>query len=219
MDLGKILDVVLHLDVHLNQWAADLGPWTYVLLFAIVFCETGLVVTPFLPGDSLLFAVGALAATEGSPISVVSVSLLLIAAAVVGDALNYSIGKFVGPKVFSHEGSRLFNKEHLLRTQRFYEKHGGKTIIFARFVPIVRTFAPFVAGIGRMSYRRFGLFNVTGGIAWVVLIVGAGHRFGQLEFVRKNFHYVTLAIIVISLLPILFEWMRARAEARRSPAS
>ena len=219
MDFGKLLDVVLHLDAHLNQWAAGLGPWTYVLLFAIVFCETGLVVTPFLPGDSLLFAVGALAATEGSPLEVVSVSLLLIAAAVVGDALNYSIGKFVGPKVFSHEGSRFFKKEHLLRTQRFYEKHGGKTIIIARFVPIVRTFAPFVAGIGSMSYRRFALFNVTGGVAWVVLLVGAGHLFGQMEFVKKNFHFVTLAIIVISMLPIVFEWWRARAEARRAPAA
>jgi membrane-associated protein len=217
--MHSILDVVLHLDAHLNQWAADLGPWTYVLLFAIVFCETGLVVTPFLPGDSLLFAVGALAATEGSPIGIVSVCLLLIAAAVVGDALNYSIGKFVGPKVFSHEGSRFFNKEHLLRTQRFYEKHGGKTIIFARFVPIVRTFAPFVAGIGRMAYRRFALFNVTGGIAWVVLLVSAGHLFGQMPFVKKNFHYVTLAIIVISLLPVVFEWWRARAEAKRAAAS
>src|SRR5262245_7083626 len=146
MDLAKILDVVLHLDVHLNQWAADLGPWTYVLLFAIVFCETGLVVTPFLPGDSLLFAVGALAASDGSPIAVVQVSLLLIAAAIIGDALNYSIGKFVGPKVFARESSWLLNKEHLVRAQRFYEKHGGKTIIIARFVPIVRTFAPFVAG-------------------------------------------------------------------------
>jgi membrane-associated protein len=218
MDLGKILDVLLHLDAHLNQWAAELGPWTYVLLFAIVFCETGLVVTPFLPGDSLLFAVGALAATEGSPLGVVQVSLLLIVAAVVGDAVNYSIGKFVGPKVFSHEGSRLFNKDHLLRTQRFYEKHGGKTIIIARFVPIVRTFAPFVAGIGRMAYRRFALFNVTGGIVWVVLFVGAGHLFGNLPVVKRNFHYVILGIIVVSVLPAVIEWWRARAEAKRAAA-
>jgi membrane-associated protein len=216
--MDRLLDIILHLDAHLNDWAERLGPWTYVLLFVIVFCETGLVVTPFLPGDSLLFAVGALAATEGSPLEVGPVSLLLIASAVGGDALNYAIGKFVGPKVFSHEGSRFFNKEHLVRTQRFYEKYGGKTIVMARFVPIVRTFAPFVAGIGSMSYRRFALFNVTGGAAWVALMVGAGHLFGQMEFVKKNFHFVTLAIIVISLLPIVIEWWRARSEAKRAAA-
>jgi membrane-associated protein len=214
--LHRILDVVLHLDAHLNQWAADLGPWTYVLLFAIVFAETGLVVTPFLPGDSLLFAVGALAASVGSPIQVVPVTLLLIAAAVVGDALNYSIGKFVGPRVFHYEGSRFFNREHLDRTRRFYEKHGGKTIILARFVPIVRTFAPFVAGIGRMRYVRFAAFNVVGGIAWVVLFVAAGHLFGNLPSVQKNFHYVILGIIVVSLVPVVVEYLRARAEARRA---
>jgi len=218
MDLKGILDVFLHLDAHLNQWAAELGPWTYVLLFAIVFCETGLVVTPFLPGDSLLFAVGALAATEGSPIEVVSVAALLIVAAVVGDAVNYSIGKFVGPKVFARESSRLLDKEHLVRTQRFYEKHGGKTIILARFVPIVRTFAPFVAGIGRMQYRRFALFNVTGGIAWVVLFVGAGNAFGNIPEVKRNFHYVILAIIVISVMPGVVEWWRARRR-RAEPGS
>jgi membrane-associated protein len=213
MDLRHLLDVVLHLDAHLNRWAADLGPWTYVLLFAIVFCETGLVITPFLPGDSLLFAVGALAATEGSPLEVVSVSVLLIVAAVVGDALNYSIGKLVGPKVFARESSRLLNKQHLVRTQRFYEKHGGKTIILARFVPIVRTFAPFVAGIGRMQYRRFALFNVTGGVTWVLIFVGAGHAFGNIPSVKRNFHYVIVAIILLSVLPIVFEWWRARREA------
>ncbi len=214
MDLTKLVDIVLHLDAHLNQWAADLGPWTYVLLFAIVFCETGLVVTPFLPGDSLLFAVGALAATEGSPIDVLAVSVLLIVAAVLGDAVNYSIGKALGPKVFARESSRLRNKEHLVRTQRFYEKHGGKTIIIARFVPIVRTFAPFVAGIGRMQYRRFALFNVTGGVAWVVLFVGAGHLFGNLPVVKRNFHYVILGIIVVSVIPAVVEWMRAKREPK-----
>ena len=217
--LQQILDVVLHLDAHLNQWAENLGPWTYVLLFAIVFAETGLVITPFLPGDSLLFAVGALAATEGSPIEVVPVTLLLIAAAVIGDAVNYSIGKVLGPKVFHYERSRFFKRAHLERTQRFYEKHGGKTIILARFVPIVRTFAPFVAGIGRMRYRRFAAFNVIGGIAWVVLFVGAGHAFGNLPSVQKNFHYVILGIIVVSTVPIVIEWLRARAEARRAGAA
>jgi membrane-associated protein len=209
--LRHIVDVFLHLDLHLNEWAGDLGPWTYVLLFAIVFAETGLVVTPFLPGDSLLFAVGALAATEGSPIDVVFVALLLIVAAVLGDAVNYSIGKYLGPKVFARESSRLLNKEHLVRTQRFYEKHGGKTIILARFVPIVRTFAPFVAGIGRMEYRRFGLFNITGGMVWVVLFVASGYGFGNISAVKRNFQYVILAIIVLSVLPIVFEWWRARA--------
>jgi membrane-associated protein len=215
--LSEILDVLLHLDAHLNRWAEDLGPWTYVLLFAIVFCETGLVITPFLPGDSLLFAVGALAATEGSPIQVVPVSLLLIAAAVLGDALNYALGKLVGPRVFTSERSRLLNRQHLVRTQRFYERHGGKTIILARFVPIVRTFAPFVAGIGRMPYRRFVLYNVIGGVAWVLLFVGTGNFFGNLPVVERNFHYVILAIIVVSVLPAVFEYLRARAEARREP--
>jgi membrane-associated protein len=210
--LREIIDVVLHLDAHLNDWAAQLGPWTYVLLFAIVFAETGLVVTPFLPGDSLLFAVGALAATEGSPIDVVSVTLLLLVAAILGDAVNYSIGKFLGPKVFTRD-SRFLKREHLERTQRFYERHGGKTIILARFIPIVRTFAPFVAGIGRMEYRRFALFNVTGAIAWVVGFVAAGNFFGNLPIVKRNFHYVILAIIVLSVLPAAFEWWRARREA------
>ncbi len=213
--LRHLLDVFLHLDAHLNEWATDLGPWTYVLLFAIVFAETGLVVTPFLPGDSLLFAVGALAATEGSPIGVASVALLLIVAAVLGDAVNYSIGKYLGPKVFARESSRLLNKEHLVRTQHFYEKHGGKTIILARFIPIVRTFAPFVAGIGRMQYRRFALFNVTGAVVWVLAFVFAGYGFGNIPAVKRNFQYVILGIIVLSVLPIAIEWWRARAEKKR----
>jgi membrane-associated protein len=210
MDFAKIVDVFLHLDRYLNEWAFELGPWTYVLLFAIVFAETGLVVTPFLPGDSLLFAVGALAATEGSPIEVGPVGILLIVAAVLGDAVNYSVGKFVGPKVFARESSFLLNKQHLVRAQHFYEKHGGKAIILARFVPIVRTFAPFVAGIGRMTYRRFALFNVVGGVVWVVAFLLAGYGFGNIPEVKRNFQYVILAIIALSLLPIAFEWWRAR---------
>jgi len=216
--LKKLADVLLHLDAHLNQWAADMGSWLYVVLFLIIFCETALVVTPFLPGDSLLFAVGALAGTEGSPIGVVSVTLLLVVAAILGDATNYSIGKYVGPKVFRWERSRLFNPEHLTRTQRFYEKYGGKTIILARFVPIVRTFAPFVAGIGKMSYRRFAVFNVTGGILWVVLFVVAGYAFGRQEFVKRNFQYVILAIIVISMLPMVVEFWRARRARASEPS-
>ena len=211
--VGQFVDVFLHLDQHLNQWAADLGPWTYVLLFAIVFCETGLVITPFLPGDSLLFAVGALAATEGSAIEVLPVTLLLIAAAVLGDAVNYWIGRRIGPKVFAKDDSIFLNKRHLVRTQEFYDRHGGKTIILARFVPIIRTFAPFVAGIGRMQYPRFLAFNVVGGIAWVVLFTLGGFWFGNLPSVERNFHYVILAIIGISLLPIAFEFWRARRAA------
>ena len=215
MDLSTIIDIFLNLDQHLNQWAAEMGAWLYALLFAIVFAETGLVVTPFLPGDSLLFAVGALSATEGSPIDPWLVSILLIVAAILGDAVNYAIGARVGPRVFT-QGSRFFKHEHLERTQRFYEKHGGKTIILARFVPIVRTFAPFVAGVGRMTYARFALFNVVGAVVWVVSFVALGHAFGNLPVVKANFQYVILAIIVLSVLPIVFEWWRARREAKRS---
>ncbi len=213
--IGQFIDVFLHLDQHLNTWAGALGPWLYVLLFAIVFCETGLVVTPFLPGDSLLFAVGALATTPGSPIHVVTVSLLLIAAAILGDATNYAIGRRVGPRVFSRESSWLLNKQHLIRTQHFYEHHGGKTIFLARFMPIVRTFAPFVAGIGRMEYRRFAGYNVAGGITWVVLFIGAGYLFADLPIVKDRFHYVILGIIGVSVLPIVFEFARAQIAARK----
>ncbi|HZR83744.1 MAG TPA: DedA family protein [Candidatus Binatia bacterium] len=210
-----LVDAFLHLDQHLNELAGALGPWLYVVLFAIVFCETGLVVTPFLPGDSLLFAVGALAAVEGSPIHVGWVALLLCAAAVLGDAVNYAIGRRVGPRVFRSRDSWLLNREHLLHTQRFYERHGGKTIILARFVPIVRTFAPFVAGIGRMRYARFALFNVAGGIAWVVLFVLGGYLFGNIPVIKRNFHFVIVAIIVLSVLPAVFEFLRARTQAAR----
>jgi membrane-associated protein len=213
--LTNAIDVFLHLDAHLNEWAAALGPGLYLLLFAIVFCETGLVVTPFLPGDSLLFAVGALAAMPGSPIGLGGVVLLLIAAAVLGDAVNYAIGKGVGPKVFQSD-SRLFKREHLVRTHEFYERHGGKTIILARFVPIVRTFAPFVAGIGEMTYPRFALYNVTGAVLWVFLFVGGGYAFGNLPTVKRNFHFVILAIIVISVAPMVIEYLRARS-AQRAP--
>jgi len=211
--ITNAIDVFLHLDAHLNDWAAALGPGLYLLLFAIVFCETGLVVTPFLPGDSLLFAVGALAAMPGSPIGVGGVILLLVAAAVFGDAVNYAIGKRVGPKVFQSD-SRLFKREHLVRTHEFYERHGGKTIILARFVPIVRTFAPFVAGIGEMTYPRFALYNVTGAVLWVFLFVGGGYAFGNLPTVKRNFHFVILAIIVISIAPMVIEYLRARSAPR-----
>jgi membrane-associated protein len=198
----------------LNALVRDLGPWFYVLMFAIIFAETGLVVTPFLPGDSLLFALGALAASPGSPISLTLMLILLIAAAVLGDAVNYAIGYRVGPAVFRYEKSWLFNKNHLLKAQAFYEKYGSKTIILARFVPIVRTFAPFVAGIGKMTYSRFGLYNVVGGVAWVLICVLAGVAFGQIPWVKKNFEVVVLAIIFISVLPMVIEfaleWRRRR---------
>ncbi len=214
----QFIDVFLHLDQHLNEWAVTLGPWLYALLFLIVFCETGLVVTPFLPGDSLLFAVGALASLDGSPIGLPQVGLLLAVAAVLGDAANYAIGAYVGPAVFTSERSRLLNKQHLVRTQRFYERHGGKTIFLARFVPIIRTFAPFVAGIGRMRYRYFASYNVSGALAWVLSFLVAGYFFGQLPAVKRNFQFVILGIIVVSLIPVVTEFVKARRDAAQSEA-
>jgi membrane-associated protein len=214
MNLHDLIDIFLHLDKHLNEWAGSLGGGLYGILFLIVFCETGLVVTPFLPGDSLLFAVGALCALEGSPISLPLVIALLFVAAVLGDAVNYAIGRRVGPRVFRSEGSWLLNKKHLLRTQGFYEKHGGKTIIIARFMPIVRTFAPFVAGICDMRYARFFTFSVVGAGAWVTSFSMLGFFFGNVPTVKKNFTLVILAIIVISVLPGVIEFIRSR----RAPA-
>jgi membrane-associated protein len=210
MDFGYLSDLVLHMDTHLADLAARMGPSLYALLFAIIFCETGLVVTPFLPGDSLLFAAGAVAGLEGSSLNLPLLAALLIVAAVVGDAVNYWIGYWVGPRVFSREKSWLLNKDHLLKAQRFYERYGGKTIIFARFIPIIRTFAPFVAGIGKMEYRRFFAFNVIGGAVWVVLFLWAGFAFGQNEMVKRNFTLVILAIIVISVLPAVIEVILTR---------
>jgi len=193
-----------HLDGHFH------GPWLYMVLCLIVFCETGLVVTPFLPGDSLLFAMGALAAKADSPLSLPLLMILLIAAAVIGDAVHYLIGYRAGPQIFQSERSRLFNRKHLLRTQEFYEKYGGKTIILARFIPIVRTFAPFVAGIGKMRYRRFALYNVIGGVAWVSLCLVAGHLFGNVPFVSEHFELVLMAIILISIMPMAVEFVLSR---------
>jgi len=208
--LHSALDVFLHLDRHLNAWAGALGPWLYAVLFLVVFCETGLVVTPFLPGDSLLFAIGALASIDGSPLSLPLVLLLLWAAAVLGDAANYAVGHFLGPKVFSSPRSWLLNPAHVRRTQEFYARHGGKTIFLARFVPIVRTFAPFIAGIGEMSYPRFAMWNVTGGGVWVFGLVLAGYWFGRIPVVQENFETVILGIVAVSLMPLVFEWLRAR---------
>lgn len=208
----QFLDVLIHIDVHLNEWIRICGPNIYLVLFLVIFCETGLIVTPFLPGDSLLFALGALCASRDSALDLPKLMVWLSVAAVAGDAVNYWIGKKTGPKVFRSETSRLFNQKHLLRTQHFYEKYGGKTIVFARFIPIIRTFAPFVAGIGQMRYTRFALFNVTGGVAWILIFLLAGHHFGNLPYVKKNFHIVIFAIIIISAMPVLVEWCRMRRE-------
>lgn len=212
--IGQVIDIFLHLDAHLNALAVSYGPWLYGILFAIVFCETGLVVTPFLPGDSLLFAVGALAATEGSPLNIFVLVGLLLAAAFCGDMVNYHIGKHAGPKVFSRQDSWLLNKKYLIKAQAFYEKHGGKTIILARFIPIVRTFAPFVAGIGRMNFGRYVAYCVTGAVAWVGSFLVGGFLLGNAPIVKQNFHYVVVAIIVISVLPGVVEFLKAKRVGR-----
>jgi membrane-associated protein len=203
--LRQLIDFVLHLDVHLDEIIRNYGAWTYGILFFIVFLETGFVVTPFLPGDSLLFAVGTFAA-RGS-FDLYLAMLLLSIAAVLGDTVNYWIGAWVGPKVF-HEESRFLNRKHLQRTHEFYERYGGKTIIIARFVPIIRTFAPFVAGIGTMSYGKFIAYNVIGGVGWVVSITLAGYFFGNIPIVKNNFTFVIFAIIFISILPGIIEYIR-----------
>ena len=211
------VDFFLHLDQHLAEVIQRYGTSTYALLFLIVFLETGLVITPILPGDSLLFAAGAFAAL--GHLSLWPLFFLLCAAAILGDTVNYAIGARLGPKVFSYSKSRFFNPEHLKKTHSFYEKYGGKTIIIARFVPIVRTFAPFVAGVGQMSYRQFIGYNVSGGVLWVSICVFAGYFFGNLPFVKKNFSVVVIVIVLISLLPAVIEYLRHRAEAKRKAAA
>lgn len=200
------IDLFRNLDPLLEKLLADYGTWTYVILFAIIFCETGLVVTPFLPGDSLLFMAGAFASRGLNPYMVF---ILLSIAAILGDTVNYWLGHYIGPKAFSGR-VRFLKKEHLDRTHQFYEKYGGKTIIIARFVPIIRTFAPFVAGIGAMNYTRFIVYNIIGGVAWVATFVFAGYWFGGLPQVKENIHWVLAAIIVISVLPMVIEFIRAR---------
>ena len=213
MNWNGLLSWVLHLDKHLSEMVDVIGPgWVYAVLFAIIFCETGLVIMPFLPGDSLLFAVGAMCAIDGLSLSLEVMIPLLVVAAVGGDAVNYWIGKKLGPRVFCSESSRWLNKMHLVSAQHFYEKYGSKTIIIARFVPIIRTFAPFVAGIGRMHFGRFWLFNVVGGVAWVTLFLVTGYWFGTREWVKENFFLVTIRIIAVSIIPIALEWLKARRE-------
>jgi membrane-associated protein len=211
--LSKLVDFVLHLDKHLSSAILTFGLWTYLILFFVIFLETGFVVTPFLPGDSLLFAAGTFAAA--GVLDIVWLFVLLSAAAIIGDTANYWIGHFVGPKVFRQEKSRFFKKKYLDRTHRFYEKYGAETIIIARFVPIVRTFAPFVAGIGRMSYWKFISYNVVGGIGWVAVFLFGGYFFGNIPFVKKNFSLVIIIIIIISTIPAAVEIVRHRRESRR----
>jgi membrane-associated protein len=214
--IEQAADFFIHLDEHLDAIIQQYGVWTYAILFLIVFCETGLVVTPLLPGDSLLFAVGTFAATGSFDVTLISITLIV--AAILGDAVNYSCGAYIGPKVFSPKYSRWFKPAHLERTQKFYERHGGKTIILARFVPIVRTFAPFVAGVGKMPYSKFFFYNVTGAIAWVLIFVVAGYLFGNIPFVRDNFAFVALGIVAVSLLPMVYEWLKARRERMQATA-
>ncbi|MDA1231987.1 MAG: DedA family protein [Planctomycetota bacterium] len=213
------MNLVLHLDKELEAVSRSLGGWMYIVLFAVVFCETGLIITPFLPGDSLLFAVGTIIALPDAGLNFPLMFVLLTVAAVLGDAVNYRVGKSIGPRVFHSERSRLLNKDHLMKAQRFYERHGGKAIFLARFVPIVRTFAPFVAGAGKMNYARFWMFNVSGAITWVGLGLTAGYYFGKMKVVQENFSLVMLGIIFVSILPIAFEWWRDRRQTRSANTS
>jgi membrane-associated protein len=215
MDLLKqLIDFVLHLQEHLYQLTQDYGRWVYGILFAIIFCETGLVITPFLPGDSLLFAVGALAADPASGLNLWLASGLIFLAAVLGDTANYSIGKFAGERL-ARRFPRIIKQKHLDVTNEFFQKYGGKTIILARFVPIVRTFAPFVAGSGAMDYRRFMIFNIVGAALWVGLIVPAGWFFGNIPVVKENFEIVVIGIIIVSILPMIYEIWKSRRIAER----
>jgi membrane-associated protein len=209
--ITSFIDVVLHLDRHLQWLVANYGIWVYLILFAIVYCETGLVVTPFLPGDSLLFVAGAVAA--GGAIDVHTLFAVLALASFSGDNTNYWIGRFVGPRLFRRSRSRVLNPAHLERTQQFYERHGGKTIVIARFVPIVRTFAPFVAGMGRMIYPRFVSYSFAGSILWIGSLTYAGYYFGNLPFVRQNLSFVIIGIIVLSLMPGVVEFLRSRSRS------
>ena len=212
--VGHLIDFILHIDIHLKDLCTDYGTWVYLILFIIIFCETGLVVTPLLPGDSLLFAVGSMAAIGALD---VWLSVLLISgAAILGDTVNYSIGHFVGPKVFHDDHARFLNKEYLRRTHAFYEKHGGKTIVIARFLPIIRTFAPFVAGIGSMTYPKFLFYNIFGGILWTLTFIFAGYWFGSIPFIKNNFSMVIMALVIIPGIPALVEFIRIQIDSRKN---
>lgn len=213
---SALIDIVLHIDQHLAALAGEYGVWIYAVLFVIVFCETGLVFTPFLPGDSLLFAAGAVAASSGGSLNVHLIAALLLAAAILGDAVNFAIGKAFGARLFSRPNSRLFKPEYLQKTHAFYEKYGGKTIILARFVPVVRTFAPFVAGMGRMHYATFIRYNIIGALAWVLLLTYLGYAFGNVPLVKQNFGLLVIGIIVVSVLPMALEIVRAFVRKKRA---
>jgi membrane-associated protein len=216
--MRELIDLFLHSDVHLKEFVAQYGTLVYALLFAIVFAETGLVVTPFLPGDSLLFAAGALAATGALDVRLVL--LLLAAAAILGNTVNYSVGRLIGPRVFRAEDSsglmhRLLNREYLDRAHAFFDRHGGKAIVLTRFVPIIRTFVPFVAGAGAMTYATFALYNVVGGVLWVGGCVGAGYAFGNVPMIKENFSLVALGIVAVSLIPVFVEWLKHTKKGQR----
>lgn len=219
----QALEYFRHMDAHLADLLRQYGGWTYAILFLIIFCETGLVVTPFLPGDSLLFAAGAVVATAnsqpGAPaLNIFLLCFFLVIAAIVGDSVNYQIGRWLGLRVFK-EDARVMKTEYLRRTEAFYAKHGGKTIILARFIPIVRTYAPFVAGASRMDYPRFLSFNIIGGVIWITLFLFAGYFFGNIPVIQKNFEYVVIGIILVSVVPVLTEWMKSRREKAAAKAT
>ncbi|MDO5057702.1 MAG: DedA family protein [Lautropia sp.] len=216
MDFSSLIDIFLHLDKHLEVVVQNYGPWVYALMFLIIFVETGLVVMPFLPGDSLLFVAGAIAAVGGLDLGLLM--LLLVIAAILGDAVNYSIGRYFGPKVFSWEDSRFFNRAAFDRTHAFYEKHGGVTIIVARFMPFIRTFAPFVAGVAEMTYHKFATYNVVGALLWVVSLSGLGYLIGNTAWVKEHFSWVTLAMIIVPALPAVIEVLRHTVFKRKNGA-
>lgn len=209
-----LVDLLLHLDVHLNNWITHFGGWTYVILFAILFAETGLIVMPFLPGDSLLFALGALSAGDDAFLQFRILVPTLLVAVFLGDNLNYFVGRKVGLKLFQNPNSKIFRREYLAKTEKFYAKHGGKMVILARYAPIVRTFSPFVAGMAKMNYTRFLVYSVVGAATWVGIFLGAGYFFGNIPTVKRNFHIVIVAIVVISFLPALIEAWKLRKEAK-----
>jgi membrane-associated protein len=216
--MQELIDIFLHLDVHLAEFVAQYGIWVYAGLFAVIFAETGLVVTPFLPGDSLLFAAGALAAT--GPLEARWLFGLLVVAAILGDAVNYAVGRYVGPRVFRADDTtgtmhRLLNRHHLDRAHEFFERHGGMAVVLARFVPIVRTFVPFVAGAGAMRYSAFALYNVVGVVLWVGICVGAGYAFGQVPIIKENFSLVALGIVAVSMIPMVIEWVKHKRKGQR----
>lgn len=213
--IRSFIDVVLHIDQYLSVWSGWLGPWLYVIMFLIIFAETGLVIAPFLPGDSLLFALGAMTTLEQNPLSISVLMVSLIIAAILGDRTNYYIGEKIGPKIFTKEDSIFFHKSHLLKAEQFYAKYGPKAIVIARFAPIVRTMVPFVAGVGRMDKKRFFTYNIFGGVLWVASFLLAGHYFGNLPIVQRNFHVVIFGVIILSLVPIAYEIIKAKIDSRK----